>query len=249
MSTFKELAYEILKEANKPLHSREITKLALKQGLVSEGKTPEMTMNALLIVDVNTKKEKSRFIKDAPSTFRINPNFKRTSNKKEKTEKQYAISKDISSLQKGNISEARIAELVTLYGKTSLSCYKPISDDEGIDLIIKEKGSFKTMYIQVKSRFGTGEPKTYVATAKEKTLLDNYSMAMVFCYFDSEEGDIWKYLWFVPAPAFIKNANKLKGGKFGFVAGSQKKESNKWDDYLIDKRDLSNKIVEQMRRI
>lgn len=46
MSTFKELAYKILKEAEKPLHSSEITKLALKQGLVSEGKTPEMTMNA-----------------------------------------------------------------------------------------------------------------------------------------------------------------------------------------------------------
>ena len=57
MSTFKELAYKILKEANKPLHSKVITNLALKQGLVSEGKTPEMTMNAKLIVDINTKAE------------------------------------------------------------------------------------------------------------------------------------------------------------------------------------------------
>ena len=74
-------------------------------------------------------------------------------------------------------------------------------------------------------------------------------MAMVFCYFDNEEGDIWKYVWFVPAPAFIKNASKLKDGRFSFGSGLQKKKSNKWDDYLIDKRDLTNKIVEQMRRI
>jgi hypothetical protein len=36
---------------------------------------------------------------------------------------------------------------------------------------------------------------------------------------------------------------------FGFVAGRKKKESNKWDRYLIDKRDLAKGIVEQMRRI
>ncbi|WP_218915364.1 HTH domain-containing protein [Hippea maritima] len=33
MKTFKDLAYEILKEAGKPLHSREITRRALKLGL------------------------------------------------------------------------------------------------------------------------------------------------------------------------------------------------------------------------
>lgn len=247
MSTFKDLAYKILKEANEPLHSKKITDLALKQGLSSDGKTPEMTMNALLIVDINTHKEKSRFKKTAPSTFCINPNFKETSKKKEK---QYSISKNISTQQKGSIAEARIAELIMLYGKTALSCYKPISDDEGIDLIVKERGRFKkTMYIQIKSRFGVGDPGIYTATVKEKTLIDNYSMAMVFCYFDSEKGDIGERLWFVPAPAFRDKANKLKGGRFGFVAGFKKKESNKWDKFLIDKRDLTNKIVEQMGRI
>ena len=249
MGSFKDLAYKILKEENKSLHSKKITDLALKHGLVSEGKTPEMTMNAQLIVDINTKKEKSRFIKTGPSIFDINPNFKETSNRKKEVEKQYPISTNISSQQKGSIAEARIAEIIMLYGKASLSCYKPISDDEGIDLIVKEKGRFKPMYIQIKSRFNQGEPKVFTATVKRKTLIDKYSMAIVFCYFNNEKGDIWEYLWFVPAPAFIKNANYLKGGGYGFVAGSKRKESNKWDDYLIDKRDLTNKIIEQLQRI
>jgi hypothetical protein len=48
----------------------------------------------------------------------------------------------------------------------------------------------------------------------------------------------------------IKHANKLDGGKLlGFVAGRKKKESNKWDNYLIDKRDLANQIIAQMKRI
>ena len=243
MSSFKEYAYKILKEANSPLHSKQITNLALKQGLISEGKTPEMTMYAELTIDINKNKEKSKFIKTGPSTFSINSNLKT------KIDKQYLISKNISSQQKGSITEARIAELIILYGTTSLSCYKPISDDEGIDLIVKEKGSFKkTMYVQIKSRFGTGEPKVYTATVKTKTLIDNYSMVMVFCYFDNEKGDIER-VWFVPAPVFIKKANKLKGSRYGFVAGFHKKKSNKWDEYLIDKRDLADKIVEQMKRI
>jgi len=40
--------------------------------LKTAGKTPEATMNAQLIVDINTKKEKSRFVKTAPSIFGLN---------------------------------------------------------------------------------------------------------------------------------------------------------------------------------
>lgn len=254
MKTFKDLAFEILKQANKPLHTKEITKRALRMGLVTEGKTPEATMNAQLIVDVNRLGEKSRFIKIGPSTFDINPAYKETANKKVqkaiKQERQFIISSNVSTKQKGDIAEARIAELVTLYGETSLSCYKPISDDEGIDLIVKKKDSLKTMYLQIKSRFGDNPKSIYTATVKAKTAFDHYSMALVFCFFDTSEGDLWDYLWFVPAPDFIKLANQLEGGKrLGFVAGRGKKDSNKWDEYLIDKRELAGAILKQMKRV
>ncbi len=252
MNSFKDIAYQILKEIGKPLHSKEITKIALEKGwLITAGKTPEATMNAQLVVDINSKKDKSRFIKAGPSTFGLNVNFIAPKIiEVTKEEKTYKISKDVSSKQKGDIAEARIAELITLYGDTTLSCYKPISDDEGIDLIVKEKGSLKTMYIQIKSRFGDNPDEIFTATTKTSGMVDNYSMAVVFCYFDTEEGDLWDYLWFVSAPDFVKKANKLTGSNMlGFVAGRQKKESNKWDNYLIDKRDLANQIIAQMKRI
>jgi hypothetical protein len=252
MNSFKDIAYQILKEAGKPLHSKEITKIALQRGwLKTAGKTPDATMNAQLVIDINAKKEKSRFVKTGPSVFGLNENFVAPEIKEVKKEgKIYKISKDVGAGQKGQIAEARIAELITLYGDTTLSCYKPISDDEGIDLIVKEKGSLKTMYIQIKSRWGDNPDAIFTATTKAATIADNYSMAVVFCFFDTEEGDIWDYLWFVPAPDLIKLANKLDGGRlFGFVAGRKKKESNKWDNYLIDKRDLANQIIAQMKRI
>jgi hypothetical protein len=75
-------------------------------------------------------------------------------------------------------------------------------------------------------------------------------MAVVFCFFDTDQGDLWDYVWFVPAPIFLKMANKLDGGKsFGVVAGRKKNDSNKWDEFLIDKRDLADAVLEQMNRI
>ncbi len=253
MNSFKDIAYQILKESGKPLHSKEITKIALKRDwLKTAGKTPEATMNAQLVVDINSKKDKSRFTKTAPSTFGLSPDFKGSKKvKKEKEEdRQYTISKNVSSKQKGDIAEARIAELITLYGDTSLSCYKPISDDEGIDLIVKKKGSLKTMYIQIKSRFGDNPDSIFTATVKASGTEDRYSMAVVFCFFDTEQGDLWDYVWFVPAPDFLKMSNKLQGGKMlGFVAGRKRNDSNKWDSFLIDKRELANEILKEMARI
>lgn len=256
MNSFKDIAYEILKEEKKPLHSKDITKIALKRGwLKTAGKTPEATMNAQLIVDINSKKSTSRFIKTAPSTFALNPDIHIkvedtiSVTDQVKADKIYKISAGISPKQKGDIAENRIAELTTLYGDSTLACYKPISDDEGIDLIVKRKGSLKTLYIQIKSRYGNNPDEIFTATTKASTLEDNYSMAMVFCYFDTEDGDLWNYLWFVPAPDFVRMANKLEGGKkYGFVAGRQRKDSNKWDSFLIDKKDLANTIIKQMSR-
>ena len=76
MNSFKDIAYQILKEAGKSLHSKEITKIALDRGwLKTAGKTPEATMNAQLVVDINSKKGKSRFVKTAPSVFGLNEGF------------------------------------------------------------------------------------------------------------------------------------------------------------------------------
>ncbi|MDO8639710.1 MAG: winged helix-turn-helix domain-containing protein, partial [bacterium] len=77
MNTFKQSAIEILKKAKTPLHYNEITRLALESGILeTEGATPEATMSAQIIVDINNKGDGSDFIKTAPGTFALNPNKK-----------------------------------------------------------------------------------------------------------------------------------------------------------------------------
>lgn len=247
MDTFKSVALQVLRDANKPLHINEITEIGLANGLLkTSGKTPKASMSAALSVDVRIKKEKSQFIKVSPSIFYLNTDLALNPTKEEKKIIS-KISPNISTQQKGNIAEARIAELITLYGEENLSCYKPISDDDGIDLIVKQKRSLNTMYIQIKSRFdGNG---SYTANAKAGNVLDSYSVAMIFCHFDTSKGEIDDFVWFVPAPDFIKEANKLNKGKMlGFVAGRSKKPSNKWDKYSVHKHDLANHILAHMKR-
>lgn len=62
--TFKKAAYYILREKKRPLSAKEITKFALKSGLItSQGKTPEATMGTQIYTDINKKGEESLFVK------------------------------------------------------------------------------------------------------------------------------------------------------------------------------------------
>ncbi len=77
MNTFKQSAIEILKKVKKPLHYKEITRLALESGILETvGTTPESSMNAQITVDIKHKGEGSDFMRTAPGTFTLNPNKK-----------------------------------------------------------------------------------------------------------------------------------------------------------------------------
>ena len=257
MKNFKKAAYKVIAEAGKPLHSKEITKRALKAGyLQTAGKTPEATMDALLTVDINEKQGKSLFIKTAPSTFALKILKVRVSEKikiidEAVSEKKYPISASVSTRQKGDIGEARIAELITLYGP-NLSCYKPLTDDEGVDILVKPRSSFKNFHLQVKTRYGTVSNTSLIAHVKVKNMKTDKAMGLAFAFFDTEDGDIWDFLWFIPSIKFVKLApiskNKKLGPIYRFVAGRSGRETNKWSEFLVDKRDLGNKIFQEIKR-
>lgn len=251
--TFKGAAEKILTDAGKPLHIKEITRLAVEQNMIATiGKTPEASMAAQLITDVNKHGSKSRFIKTGPSTFAINSKSGAdvSSLESQDSKRKQAIISNVSTKQKGDIAEARVAELITLYGDNEVSCFKPISDDEGIDLIVKPKGTLKSLYLQIKSRFGDDPTDIYTASVKQGGVVDHYAMCYLFCYFDTKQGDLGDYVWLVPAPDFQRLANQLQGGKtLGFVAGRKRAESNKWDAYMIEKTDLSGAIIDRLKQI
>jgi hypothetical protein len=71
--SFLDSAYQILKEANRPMSQGEITDHALINGLlITHGATPEQTMGAMIYMDIIKRGLASRFIKVGPNKFALN---------------------------------------------------------------------------------------------------------------------------------------------------------------------------------
>ena len=95
MNSYKDIAYQILAAAKKPLHSKEITEIALKRGLLqTSGKTPQASMNAQLVMDVLKNKAKSLFIKTAPSVFALNGSVSKPNGKMKPLKTSKAITEN-----------------------------------------------------------------------------------------------------------------------------------------------------------
>jgi restriction system protein len=69
----KEAIYQVLKQSNEPLRYTEITKRAIAQGLyVTEGLTPEATVNAQLSAHIKRHGAASRFRRIKPGFYELN---------------------------------------------------------------------------------------------------------------------------------------------------------------------------------
>lgn len=256
MNSFKDIAYQILKEAGKPLHYREITDIAIKKGLLkSVGKTPWATMNAQLAMDIKNQGTASRFYRAEPGFYAVEINGRKFTASERGIELigvRHSVYKGLNKKQKGDIAEARVVELITLYGNEGLSCYRPVSDDEGIDIVVKRKGKFDVVYAQVKSTYGYGlKDRGFVSVVKEKNVASKERMLIIFVYFDLSEGDLFDQVFCIPAPDFLKlTENEKKRTKNRtFTVGLHHPDRSKYAEFMIEKRELANKIIQIMDRL
>lgn len=137
---FKDAAFEILKEAGKPLHYNEITDIALKKRMLeTAGQTPHATMGALLYTD--TLKDDSRFQREGRGIFALKEKIPtgleyhvKVANKKAKDEVRQKILK-----MNAERFEELIEALLELMGFEETGT-TPKTGDKGIDV----KGVLKT---------------------------------------------------------------------------------------------------------
>lgn len=150
MNKFKNAAIQILSEVKKPLHYKEITRLALDKGILeTEGATPDSSMNSQIITDINKKGEGSDFIKTAPSTFALNPNKKVIELKKQKKVlEEEAVEEEKINIETGFTGKAGehlvCSELLFRGYNASI-----MSVDVGMDIIATKNN--KLFSIQVKT--------------------------------------------------------------------------------------------------
>lgn len=156
------------------------------------------------------------------------------------------IEDKISSKQKGYITESRVAELITLGSRGQLTCYTPDSDDDGIDIIVNLKGEFRTIYVQVKSRFKLNKNKRFVQNVGLKTFKSHPSFYIIFMHFNPDDLEV-DTVWLIPSEEFEKLAYFKSEGKsyksFYRFNANPKSEIDRWAQFKVDKAFLGEELL------
>jgi hypothetical protein len=149
MNSFKSAAIQILSAGGKPMHYKEITKLAIEKGILeTSGNTPDATMNAQISVEIKNLGDASDFVRTAPSTYGLNPNKKALppkENKKAVTVEKEEEQVKISSSYVGKGGEHLVCSELLFRGYNA----SIMSVDVGMDLTATKDG--KLFSIQVKT--------------------------------------------------------------------------------------------------
>ncbi len=189
MNKFKTSAIEILKKSKKPLHSREITRLALESGILeTEGATPEKSMNAQIVMDIKNKKNASDFIKIAPSTYALNPNKKKIKHEKKVQEKEQEAEEkiEVESSFTGKAGEYLVCSKLLFLGFNA----SIMSVDLGLDIVAIKRN--KLFGIQVKTS-NLNKFNTYVFDVR-KVSFERHSSGNIFYIFVLHEAGTSQFL-------------------------------------------------------
>jgi len=159
---------------------------------------------------------------------------------------------DLSSTTKGDIVEDRIKEQILLYGQGLLSVYKPVTDSEGVDLIVVKSGCFHPVFIQVKGRFKLQEDGAFLCDVRMKTFKHHPSYFIVGAYFNPINSELHDKLLFIPTEIIEKEGQKVitkTGPRSRVISRLSSETHGKWARYIIDKKELANKILDEIAEI
>jgi len=158
----------------------------------------------------------------------------------------------LSTMAKGDIVEDRIKEIILLYGQGDLSVYKPVSDNEGIDLIIVKNGIFQPLFLQVKGRFKLHQNKTFIADVRLKTFNPHHSYYVVGAYFNPATFEIDDHVLFVPSEKVKQKGTKINARgeeRYRITTNLLNPKKSKWAEYVINKQGLVDAIREKFNEM
>ena len=146
----------------------------------------------------------------------------------------------LTASQKGNIIESQIANMITLLSNGEISASIPIVDDFGIDLLLTKKGRYKTIYLQIKSRFSHKNLRCDFDIRKVNFVPDK-NMYVLCVFFDRPNNDI-NTIWLIPSE-FV-NEHSVSTGTHRIPASINPDSSDKWSKYKLGPMELVDKLVQ-----
>ncbi|RIZ68541.1 MAG: hypothetical protein D0530_11930 [Methylococcales bacterium] len=153
----------------------------------------------------------------------------------------------LSSQSKGDIVEDRIKELIILQGQGLLSVYRPVTDTQGVDLIVTKNGMFQPIFLQIKGRFNVQKSGFFLMDINTKTFSPHHSYFVIGAYFNAQKIEIDDNLLLIPSEDVAKA--KLAGGKYRIINYLSPKSHGKWAPFLIKKTELASKLLEKFEEM
>lgn len=155
----------------------------------------------------------------------------------------------LTSVQKGNIIESQVANILMLVSDGELTPSLPIVDDYGVDIILGIKGTFNTIAIQVKSRFVTNSRfKNRLDFQVQKAGFRHDQKLFVVCvYFDQIAGEI-DTMWLVPSKNVYESAVSLEK-YFRIAASRSESSSDQWSSYKVSPKELVEKLSAHLKKL
>ena len=118
----------------------------------------------------------------------------------------------LTPTQVGRIAESLVSAGLTLASGGRLSCFVPLADDDGTDLVVVDKATDRLARIQIKSRRAPeatpGTTQFDLRTTTFRAVADNWLLCVLL---DAGAGRIWR-AWLIPATE-VADVAPPKGGK------------------------------------
>ena len=150
---------------------------------------------------------------------------------------------NLTSTQIGAIGEAAAALGLMAASGGRLAPFKPIADDDGIDLLLFDKLTGRAVPLQVKSRTGFDDPKaeTVQFDVQRSTFAERgYSLLALL------DGTAVRKLWLIPGDRLAGVAMQKKG-KFVVVASAKAGSKDRYREFRHD--GLASAAEEILRHI
>lgn len=149
-----------------------------------------------------------------------------------------------TSTQVGAIGELITAAGILEASHGQLSPFKPLADDDGLDLLVLDKHSRKTVPLQIKCRrgFDKAGARTVQFDVRLKTFVesaDGYVLCILL------EGATARTLWLIPA-AELRKVARPESEKLVVVASAKETSGDRFSPFrLTSFADVVSRILER----
>ena len=136
----------------------------------------------------------------------------------------------LTSTQIGAIGESLVAAGLMAASGGRLAPFKPLADDDGIDLLLFDKLAGTAIPLQVKSRTGFDDPKaqTVQFDIQQSTFAERgYSLLALL------NGTAVRKVWLIPGERLAEVARR-KAGKFVVVACAKAGSNDRYREFRHD---------------